>query len=86
MLELQERAIPVNRLRRARCSSVCGTAEEQKTFPRSLIEPIEVRPREGEALVYWKKLPAPPTTGANGAGMSFTVVAGARFEPATPGS
>ncbi len=63
----------------------CGSVEEQKTFLRGFIERIEVKPREGEALIFWKKLPAPPATGSNGAGMSFTVVAGARFEPATSG-
>ena len=57
----------------------CGTVEEQKTFLRGVIDRIEVRPREGEALVFWKKLPAPPATGSNGAGMSITVVAGARY-------
>ena len=56
----------------------CGTVEEQKTFLRGFIDRIEVRPRVGEALVYWKKIPAPSAAGANGAGMSFMVVAGAR--------
>ena len=57
-----------------------GTVEEQKTFLRGFIDRIEVKPREGEALVFWKKLPAPPATGSNGARMSFTVVAGARSD------
>jgi len=56
-----------------------GTAEEQKTFLRGFIDRIEVKPWEAEALVFWKKLPAPPATGSNGTGMSFTVVAGARY-------
>ncbi len=57
----------------------CGSVEEQKTSLRGFIDRIEVRTREGEALVFWKKLPAPPATGSNGAGMSFRVVAGARY-------
>ena len=56
-----------------------GTVEEQKTFLRGFIERIEVNPKEGDALVFWKTIPAPPAARTNGAGMSFTVVAGAGY-------
>jgi len=64
-----------------------GPVEEQKTFLREFIDRIEVNPKAGDAVVYWKKIPAPSASGANGAGMSFTVVAGARYKPekALPG-
>jgi DNA invertase Pin-like site-specific DNA recombinase len=54
-----------------------GPVEEQKTFLRGFIERIDVNPREGQALICWKKIPAPPAAATNGAGMSFTMVAGA---------
>jgi len=37
-----------------------GTVEGQKTFLRGFIDRIEVKPREGEALVLWKKTPGSP--------------------------
>jgi hypothetical protein len=60
-----------------------GTPEEQKEFIRLFVEGIELDVERKKAVCRIKKFPAP--SGLDAGKLSFGLVAGAGFEPATFG-